>query len=48
MSKVTKKMRKKEKGMNAATRRDFNAGYKKPSFLDSGTTYVNPNNFNLL
>ena len=45
--KVTKKMRKKAKGMNAATRRDYNKGYKEPHLFSRGTTYVNPNNFNL-
>lgn len=44
--KLTKKQRKKMKGMNAATSKAFYAGYKKPVLLLSrGTTYVNKGNF---
>jgi hypothetical protein len=51
--KVTKKMRKKINGMNAATARDYYNGYVKPGYdpilgiQSCGTTYVNPRNFNL-
>ena len=51
--KITKKMRKKINGMNAATARDYYNGYVKPSYdpisciQSGGTTYVNPRNFNL-
>tara|TARA_R110000772_G_C12998280_1_gene407910 strand:- start:49 stop:207 length:159 start_codon:yes stop_codon:yes gene_type:complete len=51
--KITKKMRKKINGMNAATARDYYNGYVKPSYdlllgmQSGGTTYVNPKNFNL-
>lgn len=45
-NKITKKQRKKMKGMNAATSKAFYAGYKKPClFFSRGTTYVNKGNF---
>jgi hypothetical protein len=51
--KVTKKMRKKINGMNAATTRDYYNGFVKPGYdpllgiQGGGTPYVNPKNFNL-
>ncbi|ANY29606.1 hypothetical protein BOX08_gp41 [Pseudoalteromonas phage BS5] len=44
--KLTKRQRKKMKGMNAVTSKAFYDGYKKPClFFHSGTTYVNKGNF---
>lgn len=48
VSKVTKKQRKKQRGMNEATRNAFFSGYKKPDlFFSRGTTYVNKGNFGI-
>ena len=46
--KITKKQRKKQKGMNEATKKAFHDGYKKPLlFFSVGTTYVNKANFGI-
>lgn len=49
--KITKKMRKREKGMNAITKANFEEGHRPPVYNDKGVKiqrgvpYVNPNNF---
>ena len=43
----TKRQRKLRKGMNAATFEAYKKGYRKPSVLDRGNTYVDPANFGM-